>query len=417
MSRNLLIILTIIVIILASVLVIFVARGYQLDIKTAKVTATGILVATSDPDGAEVIIDGKLTTATNNTINLPPGKYLVKIQKDGYSPWAKTVTIKPEEVVKTSAFLFPNLPELRPLTLTGAKNPVLSPDGTKIAYFVASASAEKNGLWILDMGRPTLPNGLFSATDLRQILQLAPGNPLSSGKILWSADSKQTLLYLGDHISSVSSPGAQLAYLLETDRLNDSPVPVTNQLSTILTQWQALENSRYQAETAKLNPKLLTSIATAGGKLIFSPDENRFLYEATAAGAIPPILATYLPGTNPTPQVRQIKPGNLYVYDIKEDRNYEIGHSSLAISDPQVTNLLMTNDQVTWFPSSRHLLEYSNKDISVMEYDGTNKAVVYAGPFKPDDIFPWPDWSKIVILTSLNDSSGVGENLYTINLR
>ncbi len=77
---------------------IVLARGYSFNLDTRNLIPTGILVATSDPDGAEVLIDGKLKTATNNTINLPPGKYDIKIQKDGYTPWEKKVEVKKEEV-------------------------------------------------------------------------------------------------------------------------------------------------------------------------------------------------------------------------------------------------------------------------------------------------------------------------------
>jgi hypothetical protein len=50
---------------------------------------TGLLHATSTPKGAEVYIDGKLTSVTDNTIYLAPGEYEVVISKDGYSPWKK----------------------------------------------------------------------------------------------------------------------------------------------------------------------------------------------------------------------------------------------------------------------------------------------------------------------------------------
>ncbi|MBI4099971.1 PEGA domain-containing protein [Candidatus Microgenomates bacterium] len=394
--RNLVIVLTVLAIFLLSVVVIVVARGYQLDFKNATLAPTGILVATSDPDGAEVFVNGKLITATNNTINLAPGKYLVKITKDGFTPWEKTVTIKPEEVFKTSAFLFPNLPELRPITLTGAQNPLLSPDSTKIAYQVASASAEKNGLWILDMARTGLPAGIFASSDSRQIYQTASLLPLTISQISWSADSKELL----------ASTSSNLTYLLETDRPNPAPDLLNSAaLSQTLAQWTSLETTRYLTQTSKLNPILLATLATTSGKLQFSPDENKILYQATASAILPPILTTYLPGSNPAPETRLTQPGKYYVYDTKEDKNYLIENCELKTVN------------CSWFPSSRHLISFTDHEISIREYDGTNRAIVYGGPFKPGIVYVWPNWSKIVILTSLNDPGLVSENLYTINLR
>src|SRR5487761_2029079 len=82
----------------ATLVVILYARGYQLSFTTGKpqLTGSGILVVTSDPDGAEVFINGHLTTATNNTINLAPDTYDVSIKKDGYLPWERTVKVNQE---------------------------------------------------------------------------------------------------------------------------------------------------------------------------------------------------------------------------------------------------------------------------------------------------------------------------------
>ena len=70
------------------------ARGVRVDIKSKKLETTGLLVATSIPDGATVFIDDHLTTATNTTINLTPNDYSVKIAKEGYLPWQKKLKIQ-----------------------------------------------------------------------------------------------------------------------------------------------------------------------------------------------------------------------------------------------------------------------------------------------------------------------------------
>ena len=292
---------------------IVLARGYQFDFSQKSLLPTGILVATSDPDGAEVLINGKLKTATNNTINLAPGKYQIRIQKDGYSPWEKSVEIKKEEVFKTNAFLFPSLSDLRPLTFTGALNPTTSPDGTKIAYGVASASAkingiDGNGVWIIDMGRNFPPTPIFAATDFRQVYRNTTALSLFEAIFSWSPDNKQILAYT----ASTS------AYLLDTDRINDSPVLV-NDLPTILDGWKTLSQARTAAQIAKL-PLAFKTI----GDIKFSPDETKILYTATTSAELPKILTSYLPGTNPTPEIRSLKPGNTYVYDLKEDKNFKI---------------------------------------------------------------------------------------------
>lgn len=398
MNKATLAVLTALIFLVGGVVIaITLARGYKIDIGSKTLTPTGILVATSDPDGAEVVINGKLTTATNSTINLAPGKYTVRIQKDGYTSWEKQVEIKKEEVFKTNVFLFPSLSDLRPLTFTGSLNPTTSSDLTKTIYGVASASArvngiDGNGVWVIDMGRSFLSTPIFFATDFRQIYRNTSLLPLSEFNFQWSPDSRQVLAYK----DSLATPSA--AYLLDTDRVNESPVSVTTRIPTILEEWNTLILARNQARLDKLPLLIKTTLASASAKLEFSPDETKVLYTATVSAELPKILTAYLPGTNPTSEARNLKAGNTYVYDLKEDKNF------------------LVPNNVTWFPSSRHLLSVTNNQISVMEYDGTNKAAVFSGEFDPKNVFVWPNWSKIVILTSLGNSGGQ-ENLYTINLR
>ncbi len=61
-----------------TVLVILYGKGYRIFVQhgTPTVSNTGILNLSSDPTGAQVFIDGHLTTATNNSINLTPREIL-----------------------------------------------------------------------------------------------------------------------------------------------------------------------------------------------------------------------------------------------------------------------------------------------------------------------------------------------------
>jgi len=62
----------------------YIARGYIFDTQTFSFTPRGILVVNSDPNGAQIFIDGELKTATNATLRLAPGTYDVEIKKESY---------------------------------------------------------------------------------------------------------------------------------------------------------------------------------------------------------------------------------------------------------------------------------------------------------------------------------------------
>jgi hypothetical protein len=51
-----------------------------------------------------------------------------------------------------------------------------------------------------------------------------------------------------------------------------------------------------------------------------------------------------------------------------------------------------------------------------MEDDGSNQTLIYAGPFVEPYVYPWPDGSKLVVMTNLNNTANP-PTFYTISLR
>ena len=158
-------------------LVILFARGYRPSSFSQTFQPTGLLVATSVPDGAQIYVNGRLLSATNTTANLPPGDYTVEIKKASFSPWLKHLKVEAEIVTRASATLFPSIPSLKAITETGASSPTLSPDGSKIIF------TNQDKLYILDLNES--PLGLIS----REPKLLSPLNHQPS-TILWSPDSR-----------------------------------------------------------------------------------------------------------------------------------------------------------------------------------------------------------------------------------
>ena len=158
-------------------------------------------------------------------------------------------------------------------------------------------------------------------------------------------------------------------------------------------------------------PKKLRTVAAANFNILeWSADDTKILYEASQSASIPLIITPALIGTDSTPQVRDIKKGQVYVYDVKEDRNY------LILSALPQTNSDEQQLPLMWYPDSKHLVYVHDAKIDMMEYDAQNQTTVYAGPFVDNYVFPWPDATKLVILTNLGNPS-ISPNLYTIGLK
>ena len=384
-------------IILGTIIAVLYGRGYRLnsdDPKGTLLSGTGLLVVTSSPDGARVYVNNRLMTATDDTINLKPGEYHVKIQKDGYFPWEKRVKIEKEVVTKAPAALYPIAPKLEALTLTGANKPVIDPTGELIAYTVSSASANKNGLYILSMrSRPIIPSG----GSISQLARDTEGQ-FSVADLMFSPNGK-------DLIATVSSELTFQTYLFTGDEYNEGPLDITNSLSTYTEDWETQETIKRKQTITTLPKKLRPFAEKNFTGLEISPEENKLLYTASASAMIPPIKKN-VPGGNTTPETRNILAGSIYVYDLKEDKNYLLWEKKGDV----------TNPKFIWHPDSGHLMYIEGNTINMIEYDGRNKTTIYAGPFSSDFVYPWPDGSHLVILTNLN-IPGAPKNLYRISLR
>ncbi|MDZ4228401.1 MAG: PEGA domain-containing protein [Candidatus Levybacteria bacterium] len=377
-----------------TIAVISYGKGYNFNFGDGKIgiSGTGLLVATSQPDGAGIYIDDHLTSATNNTINLPPDEYNVKISKSGYSPWNKKIKIEKEVVSSVYALLIPTAPKLDNVTQMGVSNPVLDPTRTKIAYTVSSLdNPRKSGIYILDMGlRPILT--LQSSSS--QIVDNTIDN-FSKAILTWSPDAKELVATIS------AKPNVATTYLLKTT-FNENPQDVTATLASVNLAWNEQKDSQDKSQLLGFKTKLQNLIKENFTILSWSEDETKILYAANKSTNLPLIIDPPLIGTNSTPEARGINKGVIYVYDIKEDKNFKILNSKAS--------------SLHWFSDSKHLIYITDRQIQIMDYDGLNKTTIYAGPFMDNFVFSWPDSSKLLILTDLGNSN-TSPNLYTIGLK
>jgi len=440
-SARLLIFLTTAVYIFSGTfLMIRYAQGYR-PTKTLTIKGTGLLSANSYPTAGEVYINGKLTTATDNTLNLDPGTYDIEIKKDGYHTWSKKLKIEAELVTETNAQLFPASPSLEPLTYTGATMPVPAPDGTKLSFTVASSSAvAKNGLYVQEL--TSSPIALNKTA--RQIARTETGYDYTTSNYTWSPNGSEILVSFktGSHI------------LLDATKFNDLATlkDVTVRLPQILSEWE-LELARQERVQLLKLPEFMASIATQSAtNLYFSPDSKRLLYQSITNLDIPTGLVPTLPSSSTQTESRSLQAGSWYVYDLKEDKNFLIAEDKLPktqkitllpnfavaipaelISSPSAFHLLQNDttgesiilfnaqyssivvSQIQWFPDSTHLILTTDSGIDLLEYDGTNRVTIYGGPMDKSIVYPWPDGSKII--TRISFSEGTLPNLYTIKLK
>jgi len=419
-KRALIAFTSLIFVILATFIIGTLARGYRFDFKEKSLKPTGLLVANSIPNGAQVWIDSKLKTATNQTIALPPGQYKVEIKKPGYSTWEKNLQINKEIAVTTDAHLFPLAPDLKALGFTGIINPNLSPDGTKVVYFIppadttASPSSEittapiaidplkEIGVGIINLTEKTLK----SSFKPRILAKTRPDFNFDQATIEWSPDSRKILL-------TIIQDNDKKYFILDVNQTYDFTIlPIINtppaQVLKTIAKWQNERELEKKGLFSKLPEAMKTILKEKCQNVTFSPTETKILYQAAEAIKIPEKLITKeIISASTQKEERNLVAKNWYVYDLKEDKNFLI----LKEENSKKT-------QIRWFPTSKHLLLVEKgKKIEIVEYDGTNRITVYAGPFENDFVFPFPSGKSLLISTSLNSNKEKFPHLYAISLQ
>lgn len=331
--------MVIITIIIVTFTITIFARGYIPEYNNGlKIKATGLLSVNSLPKNASVFVNDKLITTTDNTLNLIPNDYQIKIVKEGYLPWTKKITIQKEMVSLAQASLFKTDPKLIPITTNDILNPTVNPDLNQIIYIT------KSGIYLIEA------NYYLSLVSNQYQPRFIAINPFSftdkSIAFTFSPNSKQVIL---------TSSLKKNIYLIDLTTGNINPL---NQPTNL--DWY---RQTQQIDAINLNklPKIfLSTIATNPASIQFSSDENKFIY---------------------------LLNNRYYGYDVEKNLNYPIDNNS-EIQLP------------FWLPKSNSIIYVNSGKIKTVEFDGTNKNTIFADTLFIKSIIPQFDGTKLTISTT-----------------
>ena len=363
------------------------AKGYRLDFKTLRIVSKGILVVKTDPTGAQVFVNKDLIGASDSNFPLSPGTYDVEIRKNGFITWYKRLSVEKETITEVRADLFKSTPSFSPITQDGVTQPVSSDNFSQIAY------AGKDGLWILE--NINFPIGF--AKDPRKITD---GDIISSTSLgtTWqfSPEGREILL---------DTPNG--SFLLDSGKLTPQSqrINIASKKAATLETWNKEREVKFSAQIRNLPPELTDILQRKVSWVKFSPDETKILYTASASGTLNINLIKPIPGASTQNEDRNIKIDHTYVYDIKEDRNFLLD-----------TTANWQKRTLFWLPNSRNLVLGDEGRIIIMDYDGTNRQVVFSGGYTPPYVFPYLNGEKLIILTNLGADSQT-PNLYSISIK
>jgi hypothetical protein len=346
---------------------------------SVNVKQTGMISAKSNPQAANVYLDGKLITSTNNSLSgIQPGKHNLRIVKNGYVEWQKDIEVFPELVTDITAVLISQTPRIEPLTNTGSKNPILSYSLEKIAFF--SKDPEAPGVWVLPLGSSSI--NLFK-NSAKNILKDTAYTTFSDGKsLMWSPEEDQLLIESKD----------SKFYLLDVITNDVQPVAKPNDLKD--TWSKKITKKRLDFIDQLKLPNDFIKIASDENTL-WSPDNKKFLYKVIS--------------------------GDKTIYKIYNmEKPLPVGETVESTVFEYPTN--SSQPKISWYSDSFHLIlteGYNDKEhkgkVSIIRIDGTNKIEIYNNTLFSDLVYSSPDGEKLIILTTFKSNNQT--DLYTLGIK
>lgn len=178
-------------IMLASVVLLFQALGYDLDRRTGKVIQNGLIFFASHPDSATIYLNGEEKGQTEARLTVPAGQYTAELKRNGYIPWKRSFNLEGSSIERlVYPVLFPEKLKTQDLKVyNGATNfATQSPDRQWIL------TQKPGGLTLfeqLDANNPkdpakeiALPSDIFNSVAGPHVLKT----------VEWSTDNRHVLL-------------------------------------------------------------------------------------------------------------------------------------------------------------------------------------------------------------------------------
>jgi len=210
-TRTILFLFLLILFLTAAPLTVLYCLGWRFDWETKKVIQPGIFYFKAWPKSVQIYLDDKFKKKTDFFFgsvlieNLLPKKYNVKIKKEGFHTWEKTLEIEKRKVTETkNIVLVPKDPKFK-LVSKEIKDFFFSPDGKKIILKEENKDSENPG-WSLKLFEleKSLKSHLIEEEDIsKKEVQLID--------LEFSLDSKKVLLEVG-------VKERLMFYLLELDK-------------------------------------------------------------------------------------------------------------------------------------------------------------------------------------------------------
>lgn len=145
--------------IVATPAIIFYAAGYRYNFDKNAIEKTGALVLDSLPPKAGIFLNGRNTGSVTPTAfnHLLPDDYLIRMEKDGYHPWEKTLDVTSGRTTFATNVLFFQNTSPQIAVQNKIKKIAVSPKNDAAVFAAVSSGGKTDELWLWNLeGGPEL---------------------------------------------------------------------------------------------------------------------------------------------------------------------------------------------------------------------------------------------------------------------
>ncbi|MBI3983879.1 PEGA domain-containing protein [Candidatus Microgenomates bacterium] len=259
---------------LVTVLLVAIGRGYRIDLKTGEIIGGGLLIVDSTPADATVLVDGKTQKhSAPMRLSLKAGNYQLELQRDGYQPWQKEVSIAVGRVTRIPyPLLLPTKGEATGITtLNEPVQFVQSPNRRQLAW------VSRTGGWqvmtmAIGTNQPTVVYRLPANLGVTAITQLSWGPDVRN--LLLKANTPAGSRYFLIRIADGTAQDLTAMTKLDWAELRFSDTSDTNLVGLVGAGLRRFDSTRNS-----LSPVLATKVS-----FIMPKENNLYLVQAVGNG-------------------------------------------------------------------------------------------------------------------------------------
>jgi hypothetical protein len=358
--------------IIAPILILYTS-GYRYSFKKQQISKTGSLVIETDPRNATVTLNNEEPSHQTplRLTDLFPNEYLIKVEKEGYYPWQKTLPIYSQQTTFAEDIILFKKSQPAKILSDQLDQPQLSPD-------------KKSLIYLINNGRTIQIKWLKLSGDNPQlILEFETAN-FALVNINWSKNSDHLLVLLNDLQTQIITPKIISLANLEAKPINS---PLLTQTPLNIIKWSSAEHQTLYTLTANkisqltINPELsgTPEPITASQIFTFAPEQTItdflihqdqiYFVEQKDQSII--LSKKSLEENNPTglyPQIELNQTNNYSIEGIIDNKIVmkELDHNKIYLINLELNNVLLERQDILGYSHSQaanQLLIFDDSEI------------------------------------------------------